>query len=70
MKSTAAPIKVILDGQCGDELMLGYERYYAFFFSSLIKRKRWKTLVSEFRQASRHSKLTAKELAAYVLYFN
>ena len=62
--------KVILNGQCGDELMLGYERYYAFFFASLIKRKQWKTLVSEFRQASRHSKLSVRDLAAYALYFN
>ncbi len=40
--------KVILNGQCGDGLMLGYERYYAFFFSDLLRHGKLNTLRKEF----------------------
>ena len=62
--------KVVLNGQCGDELMLGYERYYAFYFSWLLKTGRIRRLLREFPQAGRHSRLHLHSLAAYVLYFD
>ena len=56
--------KVVLNGQCGDELMLGYERYYAFYFSWLLKTGRIRRLLREFPQAGRHSRLHLHSLAA------
>ena len=62
--------KVLLNGQCGDELMLGYERYYAFYFLNLLKRGKLATAQLEFNLASRHSKLNIQNLFAQFLYFN
>ena len=32
-------IKVILDGQGGDELLYGYRKYFAFYLKDLLKKK-------------------------------
>ena len=42
-------IKVLLDGQGGDELFSGYVYFYRSFFNELIGRRDFKTLISEFR---------------------
>ena len=62
--------KVILNGQCGDELMLGYERYYAYYFASLLQGGRLGELLREFRLAGQHSRVNWRGQAAYTLYFN
>ncbi|WP_304141527.1 asparagine synthase (glutamine-hydrolyzing) [Mesoflavibacter zeaxanthinifaciens] len=57
---------VMLDGQGGDETLLGYERYYIPYLNSIknpIKR------ISEFRKLSKNSKLSLKQLLSYYLYF-
>ncbi|TLD40941.1 MAG: Asparagine synthetase [glutamine-hydrolyzing] [Candidatus Jettenia ecosi] len=57
--------KVMLDGQGGDETLLGYERYYPAYLRSLpLYRK-----ITEFAQSSKNSKLTIKELILYFIYF-
>lgn len=66
----ARGVKVVLNGQCGDETMFGYERYYAYYFADLFKRGKWRTLAREFGQASHNSRLTVGQLAAYYAYFN
>lgn len=56
---------VLLDGQGGDETLLGYERYYPLYISG---KKIWeipKVLI----QISKHSKLNIYKLVAYLLYF-
>lgn len=63
-------IKVILNGQCGDETMFGYERYYAFYFADLVKRGKLRQALKEFRMASENSRLSKKQLAEYYAYFN
>ena len=57
---------VMLDGQGGDETLLGYERYYASYFNTLGLTQKIKYLFS----ASRNSKLNISELIKYILYFN
>lgn len=57
---------VMLDGQGGDETLLGYERYYASYFNSLNIWRKVKFLFS----ATKNSKLKLFELVKYILYFN
>lgn len=61
-------VKVIIDGQGGDESMLGYERYYAYYLLDLIK----KNPISGLKQISsivHHSRLSYKLLVEYIIYF-
>ena len=41
-------IKVMLDGQGGDELLGGYRKFYIFYFTELLKHHRYFTLSREF----------------------
>jgi asparagine synthase (glutamine-hydrolysing) len=57
--------KVMLDGQGGDETLLGYERYYASYLYSLPPG----SAVAQFLRSSRNSKLSIVQLASYLIYF-
>ena len=57
---------VMLDGQGGDETLLGYERYYASYFNTLGLAQKVKFLFT----ASKNSKLKISELVKYIIYFN
>lgn len=63
-------IKVLLDGQGGDELFLGYERYYVYFLESLLKQLRFKNFLREFILISKNSKLSIGQLIKYFIYFS
>jgi asparagine synthase (glutamine-hydrolysing) len=56
---------VMLDGQGGDETLLGYERYYPAF---ILKQKGWKK-VNAFLSSSKNSRLSKMELLKYYFYF-
>jgi asparagine synthase (glutamine-hydrolysing) len=56
---------VMLDGQGGDESLLGYEKYYPAF---LLEKKGFKK-VSEFLNSSKNSKLSKMDLLKYYVYF-
>lgn len=61
-------VKVIINGQGGDESMLGYERYYAFYLRELIRCD----FAGGLKKASyiiKNSRLTAPQLLAYMFYF-
>lgn len=57
---------VMLDGQGGDETLLGYERYYTSFFNSLGLLEKIKMLFL----SSNNSKLTLTKMFKYLIYFN
>lgn len=70
MKSAKeAGYKVLLDGQGGDETLLGYERYYAAFFWHLLATGQWPRLLREYYLAFNHSKLKFLQLTSYAFYF-
>lgn len=62
--------KVVLNGQCGDETMFGYERYYAYYFFDLLKQGSVRRAVREYRLAAEHSAVSATDLAKMFAYFN
>jgi asparagine synthase (glutamine-hydrolysing) len=64
-----AGLKVMLDGQGGDETLLGYERYYPYYLLERFLRKQYLDCIKEYFLAVRHSKLTHFLLFAYSLYF-
>lgn len=63
-------VKVLLNGQGSDETMLGYERYYAYYLVRLLKEKGIKQCASEYSKIVRNSKLSAKSLVEYMVYFS
>ena len=62
--------KVLLNGQCGDEVMLGYERYYAFYFANLLRQRKIDLFRTEFALAGKHSRLGLGDIIGYYAYFN
>ncbi len=56
---------VMLDGQGGDETLLGYERYYPAYLKSLSFQK----ALTDLFLSIKNSKLTLKQLIGYILYF-
>ena len=57
---------VLLDGQGGDETLLGYERYYISFLRNLPL----KDLIGWFKKIKTNSGLTVKVVVFYYFYFN
>tara|TARA_R110002073_G_scaffold322276_2_gene498835 strand:+ start:16468 stop:18276 length:1809 start_codon:yes stop_codon:yes gene_type:complete len=58
---------VMLDGQGGDETLLGYERYFIPYLNSL---KKPYIFLREFINLSKNSKLSISKLLSYFLYFS
>jgi len=63
-------IPVLLDGQGGDEVFLGYERYYAWFFMELLRQLKFRKFIEEVKKGSENSRLNLLEIIQYYLYFN
>ena len=56
---------VMLDGQGGDETLLGYERYYP----AIIQKKKGIAKLRAFSRITKHSKLSKLDLLKYYFYF-
>lgn len=65
-KASSLGCKVMLDGQGGDETLLGYARYYPAYLLSLPLHE----AVSAFIQSISNSTLSFKKLAGYFFYFS
>ena len=57
--------RVMLNGQGGDEVLLGYERYFSAFLRSLPPVR----FVREAMAQSRHSRLSLRDVLLYNVYF-
>lgn len=69
-KAKEAGIKVMLDGQGGDEAFLGYERYYIGYLLFLLKQGDVFRFVKDYKLIVESSKLTARNLLQYFVYFS
>ncbi len=63
-------VKVLLDGQGGDETLLGYERFYAYALKEKIKNLKILDAIKEYKLSSENSKLNYQMLLGYLIYFN
>lgn len=66
-KASEIGCKVMLDGQGGDETLLGYERYYAPFFATLLRQRGVKVTLKEVLSSRKNnSKMSFKNIVKYV----
>lgn len=69
-KAKMVGAKVMLDGQGGDETLLGYERYYISYLLLLIKKIRFIEFIKSYMSISENSKLSLRMLLQYFIYFS
>lgn len=68
-KAKSLGIKVMLDGQGGDEAFLGYERYYVCYLISQLLQFRIIKFITTFLDISNNSKLSLLKIIKYFVYF-
>jgi asparagine synthase (glutamine-hydrolysing) len=68
-KIREAGLKVILNGQGGDELLLGYDRYRVFLLHLLLRKLQVGRAIHEAEAAWRHAAIPVWRLLAYYGYF-
>lgn len=62
-------VKVLINGQGSDELLLGYEKYYAYFLKDLIKHGKFLKAIKGFLKAYQNSGMTVVSLLKFIAYF-
>lgn len=69
--AAAAGLKVMLDGQGGDEVLLGYERYYGSHMLLTLRSMGWRATAHELICSIRNNeRMNALNLAWYTAYFS
>lgn len=68
-KARECGIKVMFDGQGGDETLLGYERYYVTYLLFLLKSGKWINAIKAYKDIAKNSKLNILSLFQYIVYF-
>lgn len=68
-KAKSLNIKVMLDGQGGDEAFLGYERYYICYLLNLAMDLKIYEFIKSAFEITKNSKLSLLDLAKYFVYF-
>lgn len=63
-------IHVLINGQCGDETLCGYERYYVYYFWELIKKFKLIKAIKEFKLSIKNSAISFKQMVSFFVYFN
>lgn len=64
-------IKVLLDGQGGDEVFMGYERYFVAHIRQLLRQFNWGTAFSDLRATGRNNAtMDYSTLMKYMVYFS
>lgn len=63
-------IKVLLDGQGGDETLLGYERYVVFLLKDNLKKLKLKCFYKNYKLYKSSYHLTFSRMMQYLLYFS
>lgn len=62
--------KVVLNGQCSDEVLFGYDWHYSFYLASLLKQGRVGQFARTCREIRQNSAIPTKRLIAEGVYFN
>jgi len=62
-------LRVMLDGQGGDEALLGYERYYCTYFLDLLRQGKPVMVGREFYRSIKNSGLSAPQMIQFQAYF-
>lgn len=68
-KVAESGVKVIINGQGGDESMLGYERYYAYYLKDVFKKNPLKS-IKLLNYMVRNSKMTYRQILQFIAYFD
>lgn len=64
-------VKVLLDGQGGDEVFLGYERYFVAHIRQVLRQGAWGRALSDLRAMIRNNALMdISTFAKYLIYFS
>ena len=64
-------LKVLLDGQGGDETLLGYERYFAAHYLAIRRRHGWRAMMRSMHSSARHNaRMSPLIIAGYLAYFS
>lgn len=63
-------VKVLLDGQGSDEILLGYERYAIFLLRDNLKHLEFKKLLNNYKMIKNRLKIGFKRIIGYFLFFS
>ena len=63
-------VKVLLDGQGGDETLLGYERYIVYLLKNDLKKLKLKQFLSDYYLYKRNYNLKIKSIIQFFIYFS